>query len=156
VSVGVLATLLLAVGAVQAAKPGLAAGLGYNASTVFSDVVTLPSGDVDTTIAELVLPVNGKFMVSATVTVSNRDTTGAADVLCKLTHGDGVIDLVGQKLGPATDAGNTADRFALSGALVRDADAGGINLDLVCSSTQGADVSDANLNAISVSSLSVQ
>lgn len=157
VPVAVVVTLLAAVGAVQAAKPGVPAGLGYNANTFYTGTTDLPDGS-ETVVTQLILPVNAKFMVDATVSVSNQDQVNEADIDCYLKHGDTVLDEVGVKLGPASDAGNTTARLALGAAFERASDATGINLTLSCDQAQSTNAyaSDANINAITVSSISFQ
>jgi hypothetical protein len=155
VPVAVLVTLLAAVGAVQAAKPGLPAGLGYNANTGFN-TITLDSGNVPTVIASLTLPVNSHFMVSATVDVFNEDQGTETGITCQILHGDTQVDVTANTIPPATADHNTGLRYALSGAIDRASDAGALAVQLVCSSSNGGFASDAQLNAISVSSLTVQ
>lgn len=157
IAVAVLATLLVAVNVVDAAKPGLAAGLGYNANTFYTGTTALPDGS-ETLVTQLILPVNAKFMVDATITVANQDQSNEADIDCYLKHGDTVLDEVGAKLGPATDSGNTGGRLALSAAFERASDAGGINLTLSCNqaNSTNAYAADANINATSVTSISFQ
>ena len=158
VPVAVLVTLLAAVGAVQAAKPGVPAGLGFNANTFYAGTtLDLPDGS-ETQVTQLLLPVNAKFMVDATVTVANQDQVNEADIDCFLKHGDTVLDAAGVKLGPASDAGNTGERLALSAAFERASDAAGINLTLSCTQAQSTNAyaADANINAITVTSISFQ
>ena len=153
----VMATSFHAAGVVEAAKPGLAAGLGFNANTFYGGTTALPDGS-ETQVTQLILPVNAHFMVDATVSVANQDQANEADITCYLKHGDTVLDAVGVKLGPATDAGNTADRLAFSAAFDRASDASGINLTLSCDQAQSTNAyaSDANINATSVTSISYQ
>src|ERR1041385_8574568 len=141
-----VATIFLAAGVVQAAKPGLTAGVGFNANTFYAgDTTALPDGS-ETVITKLVLPVNAKFMVDATVSVANQDQVNEADIDCFLKHGETVLDAAGVKLGPASDAGNTTERLAMGAAFERASDAIGINLTLSCSqaNSTNAYASDAN------------
>ena len=157
---GSVVVLLLAAGAVNAGKPiaGTPAGLGY--STRIIDPVTLAAGGGTALITELNLPVDGSFVVNATVEVTNTSSSPIY-VTCSLRHGllggGSALDIAETQSAPGDPTvGYGATKLALTGAVTRAAAPAGVTVHVECSSLQGAVANYSSLDAISVSSISFQ
>jgi len=159
-----LATLLVA-GAAQAAKPmpTTPAGQAYFADTGLNTVIPIPSvGTPSLLLNELVLPSDGRFVISATLQVYNSSTTVDAEVGCFLFYGTGNttgtrLDSADVLLQPGTiSAGAGAAKLALSGIVERTSAPAGLTVRVICAVTGTATAEYGHLSAISVSSIDHQ
>jgi hypothetical protein len=151
----VAATALLT-GIAQAARPGTPAGLGYADP---SDLNPIAVGTSPALISILTLP-DGKFVINATVAVYNNDFANEPLVNCQLRHGvtfgGTILDIAEVKLAPSNPAGLTSAKLPLTGVIDRAGAAAGVNVHVTCSSNLPTIANYAQLNAVSVSSLTLQ